>query len=172
MLARTEERIPHIPPDAVLRSGTVEVLVVDDDESLRHLLDRHLWHAGYDVRLAANVDTACGMIVENSPDIMIVDLEMRGSDPLDFVAAIRDDETIPFFPVIFLTARTDAASRARELGAICLLKPVRADKLLTTVALSTLIQRPLPRHAEPDPSLTAANEALFRFRLASQAHDL
>jgi len=172
MLASAEKQIPYMPPEVMLRSGTIDALVVHGDECARQLLNLQLWQAGYDVRLAATAAGARAMIVEAAPDVLIADADISGMGAFEFVAAVRADETIPFFPVIFLTTHLGAAARARELGAVCLLKPVLAGELLAAVALSTLIQRPHLEDARPDSSLAAANEALFRFRRVSPAHDL
>ncbi|HLX79249.1 MAG TPA: response regulator [Burkholderiales bacterium] len=146
-----------------------------DDEHLRQLLNLHLWRAGYDVRLAGNAVDASVLILEAAPDVMILDVNTQGMGGFDFLAGVRADRTVPFFPAVFLTEDKGAATsaRARGLGAACLLKPVQIDKLLTAIALSTLIQRPRSRRdARPDVSPAAATEALFRFRCVSRAHDL
>jgi DNA-binding response OmpR family regulator len=165
-----------MPPEAVLRSGTVDVLVLHDDECLRQLLNLHLWHAGYDVRLAGNAVDASALILEAAPDVMVLDVNTQGMDGFDFLAGVRADRTIPFFPAVFLTDEMGSATaaRARGLGATCLLKPVQGDKLLATIALSALIQRPQLRGdaARSDLSPAGATEALFRFRRVSRAHDL
>ncbi len=175
MLAYAEKRKPRVPLEAVLRSGTLDVLVVHEDECLRQLLNLHLWRAGYDVRLAGNAVGASVLILEAAPDVMVLDANARGMDGFDFLDGLRADRTIPFFPAVFLTEDMAAATatRARSLGAACLPKPVQGDELLATIALSTLIQRPQSqRDARPGTSLAAASEALFRFRQISRAHDL
>src|SRR5579862_2214391 len=58
------------------RSGTARVLVVDDDECLRELLNLHLWQAGYDVRLAEDAIEAGRMVLKAVPDLMIVDINL------------------------------------------------------------------------------------------------
>jgi CheY-like chemotaxis protein len=140
-----------MPPEAALRSRAIQVLVIDDDECLRELINLHLWRAGYDVRLAADAIEAGRLVLEAAPDVMIVDVNMPYMDGFEFVAAVRADETMPFIPVVFLTAESESAARARALGAACLVKPVQADKLLTAVALGALMQRPQPRVARADP---------------------
>ncbi|HEY8069134.1 MAG TPA: response regulator [Burkholderiales bacterium] len=126
------------------------ILVVDDDECLRELLNLHLWHAGYDVRLAEDAVEAGRIVLEAAPDLMIVDVNLPYMNGFEFVGAVRTDRMIPFFPVIFLTAQKSAVIRAREFGAVCLLKPVQADRLLAAVTSNMPNQRPRSRAAQPE----------------------
>ncbi len=128
---------------------------MDDDECLRELLNLHLWQAGYDVRLAEDAIEAGHMIFEATPDLMIVDINLPYMNGFEFVGAVRADRTIPFFPVVFLTAHKDAGVRAREFGAVCLLKPVQADKLLAMIASNVPDGRSQSWAAQPE--LSPAN---------------
>jgi len=142
MLACAEKRTPYLPPDANLLSRNVDILVVHNDAWLRHFLNVHLWRAGYHVRLARSAIDAGGLIAEAAPDVMVLDLDAQGMHCFEFLAGIRADRTIPFFPLVFLTADVNAARCVLELGAACVHKPVQPERLLATVALSTQMQRP------------------------------
>jgi len=111
-----------------------KILVVEDDESMRELLRMHLSAAGYDVRIAEDGIAAGYAVLQTTPDLIICDIEMPNMDGLQFVAALREDKSLPKIPVIFLTSHEEGDSRARELGACAFLtKPVLADWLLTEV---------------------------------------
>ncbi len=111
-----------------------KILVVEDDESMRELLRMHLSAAGYDVRIAEDGIAAGYAVLKTTPDLIICDIEMPNMDGLQFVAALREDKSLPKIPVIFLTSHEESDSRARELGACAFLtKPVLADWLLTEV---------------------------------------
>jgi len=142
MLACAERRKPTLPPEADLLSRNVDVLVVHDDAWLRKFLNSHLWRAGYRVRMARGAIDACGRIAEAAPDVMILDLDAPGMRCFEFLAAIRADRSIPFFPLVFLTSDWNAATSVHELGAACVHKPVQPESLLANVALSTLMRRP------------------------------
>jgi adenylate cyclase len=111
----------------------IHILIVDDDECIRELIDLYLHKAGYRITLAEDAIQAGQYLLQNTPDLMITDVDMPYLNGLKFVSAIRADRTIPFFPVIFLSARNDIAKRAWELGAACLSKPVLPDRLLDVV---------------------------------------
>jgi len=111
------------------------ILVVDDDESMRELIRIHLAAAGYEVQTAADAISAGYMVLASAPDLILTDVSMPYMDGFEFVAALRADPSVPPIPVIFLTSVEEGMERARELGAAgYLVKPVRADELLATVA--------------------------------------
>lgn len=112
-----------------------KILVMDDDECMRELLRLHLANAGYDVVLAEDAIEAGRLILKWQPDLLLADVEMPYMNGLEFVQAVKSDPVSSSLPVIFLTCKTDAEQRARELGAAAfLVKPLRADQLLATVA--------------------------------------
>jgi DNA-binding response OmpR family regulator len=112
-----------------------QILVVDDDESLRELVRRHLENAGYEVRTAEDGIAAGYAVLAQAPDMVICDVRMPYMSGLEFLAALRADSTLSRIPVIFLTYVEDAEERARLLGGSdFLLKPVRVDTLLAAVA--------------------------------------
>jgi CheY-like chemotaxis protein len=112
-----------------------QILVVDDDESLRELVRRHLENAGYEVRTAEDGIAAGHAVLAQVPDMVICDIRMPYMSGLEFLAVLRADNTLPRIPVIFLTHVEDAEERARLLGGSdFLLKPVRVDTLLAAVA--------------------------------------
>ena len=111
------------------------VLVVDDDASLRELLRLHLAAAGYQVEVAEDAIAAGYLVLRRPPDLIICDVNMPHLDGFEFIAAVKADKSLPDIPVIFLTSMEDADHRGRSVGAIgYLTKPVRADHLLGLVA--------------------------------------
>ena len=114
--------------------------MVEDEEVMRELLRLHLTSAGYQVELAQDAIGAGYAVLKNTPDLIICDVEMPHMNGLQFVAALRADDSLPSVPVIFLTSDVDSEGRGRELGASdYLAKPVRLEALLAAV------ERHLPR---------------------------
>jgi len=134
MLARAEKRQPPLPPEEIPQSRNVDVLVLHDDEPLRQFLDLHLRHAGYQVRLAGDSIGASELVFEAAPDVMVLDIDMPGVHCFEFLAQIRAEKSIPYFPVVYLTADAAAAAVAFQLGAGCVHKPIQPSKLLATLA--------------------------------------
>ena len=111
------------------------ILVVDDDASVRELMQLHLGAAGYEVEAAADGIAAGYAVLRKCPDLIICDVNMPHMDGFEFVAALKADTTIPSIPVIFLTTFEEGDHRGKELGVVgYLTKPIRADRLLEMVA--------------------------------------
>lgn len=114
-------------------SGTI--LVLEDEEIMRDLLRIHLTNAGYQVLVAEDAVVAGHLLMKGRPDLILTDIEMPFMDGLEFVQALKSDESVSAIPVIFLSSRADFEDRCKELGAVAFLKkPVLADSLLAAVA--------------------------------------
>jgi two-component system chemotaxis response regulator CheY len=111
-----------------------KILVVDDDEAMRALLQRHLTNAGYDVALAEDAVVAGRMILKSTPDLLIVDVDMPYLNGLEFVATLMADTSVPCVPIVFITAHEHFVQPAQAFDAPCLIKPFGASELLETVA--------------------------------------
>lgn len=110
------------------------ILVVDDDQSMRELLRIHLSNAGYDVSVAADGIEAGYAVLRNPPDLIITDVNMPNMNGYEFIEALKSEAALASIPVVFLTSMEDS-DRGRQLGAVgYITKPVRADRLLATVA--------------------------------------
>jgi two-component system response regulator ResD len=92
------------------------VLVVDDEPTLREVVVRYLERAGYHALEAGDGDEAENVLRNHTPDLVILDLMLPGTDGLELCRQIRADSALP---VIMLTARGEEADRivGLELGA-------------------------------------------------------
>ena len=73
---------------APIMSGPLhrKVLIVDDEQIMRDLLNIHLTHHGYDVLLAEDAVAAGYLVVREKPDVIICDVEMPYMNGYEFVA--------------------------------------------------------------------------------------
>src|SRR5258708_4563651 len=111
------------------------ILVVDDDQSIRELLQLHLRNAGYGVHAAEDAVQAGHLVLRQPPDLLISDVNMPPMDGFEFIAAVRADDSLPHIPVIFLTSEEEGEIPGTELGAVgYVATPIRADRLLDLVA--------------------------------------
>jgi two-component system response regulator PilR (NtrC family) len=78
------------------------VLVVDDERSMRELLDITLRQEGYDVTLADGGEAAIRALDETVFDLVVTDLRMRGVDGLAVLRAVK--ERAPETAVLMVTA--------------------------------------------------------------------
>ena len=110
------------------------IVVIDDDEMIRELVRLHLKNADYEVLLAEDAVAAGRLIVESSPALILIDVNMPYMNGYEFTSALKKDPATRDIPVVFITADEDVAQRSRQLGAVAYLaKPVRADRLLEVV---------------------------------------
>ena len=93
-----------------------KILVIDDEQSIRDLLDTLLRRKGYDVVLAESGQKGLEIFRRERPDVLVLDLKMPGMDGLTVLQQVHSLN--PTQPVIMLTgAGTPEAERqARALG--------------------------------------------------------
>jgi DNA-binding response OmpR family regulator len=77
------------------------ILTIDDEEPLLNLLQEFLEIEGHRVLQATTPREAKALVAEETPDLIITDLQLEKSDGLILVEELR--ETLPDIPVILLT---------------------------------------------------------------------
>lgn len=129
-------------------SGSPCVLVVDDAEELRNLLQIILEQDGYRVALAKDGIDALDKVAAQRPDLVMLDVEMPRMDGFETCRRLKADPAFADIPVIFLTSADDAQRIAVgfELGAVdYVTKPFSDVELLarvrTHVRLTQLVKR-------------------------------
>jgi CheY-like chemotaxis protein len=108
------------------RTETRRVLVVDDEQSIRLLCRVNLGASGIDVLEADDGETALELARREQPDLILLDVMMPGLDGWSVARELAEDERTRDIPVVFLTARAEAADRRRgaQLGGVgYLVKP-------------------------------------------------
>ena len=92
------------------------VLVVDDEAIVREVVVRYLEREGYRTLEAGDGDAARDALARTSPDLVVLDVMLPGTDGLELCRWIRSTSQLP---VIMLTARGEEADRivGLELGA-------------------------------------------------------
>ncbi len=111
------------------------ILIIDDDTSLRRVLEYNLREAGYGVAAAASGEEGLRLFTEAEPSLVISDMKMPGMDGMQVLKSIK--ERSPETPVIMITAfgSVDMAVEAMKAGAYdYITKPFNRDELRLTVA--------------------------------------
>jgi two-component system NtrC family sensor kinase len=113
-----------------------KILVIDDEESIRRLLDISLTHKGHEVTTAENGEKGIEAFKETKPSIVFTDLKMPGMDGLEVLKQIRQIE--PDARVIVITGHGDmrSAIKALQLEASDFI-----NKPITDEALEVAIKR-------------------------------
>ena len=96
-----------------------KVLLVDDDELALMLTAEALRGRGFDITEASSGEQALALLVEWTPDIMVLDAVMPGLDGFDTCRQLRESAGFENLPVLMLTGLDDDASinRAYQVGA-------------------------------------------------------
>ena len=109
----------------------MNVLLVEDDPSVRGAVERALRHAGHTLTVATDGLRALGQVTATPFDAVILDLGLPGLDGLEVCRRLRaQGDTVP---VLMLTARAAVAERVAGLDAGAddyLVKPFALDELL------------------------------------------
>ncbi|MFA7495854.1 MAG: nitrogen regulation protein NR(I) [Acidithiobacillus sp.] len=127
-----------------------QVWIIDDDPSIRWVLEKALAQAEIPSRSFVDADTALRALGRDQPDAIVTDLRMPGLDGLDFLREVQS--RWPKLPVIVITAHSDLdnAVAAFQSGAFEYLpKPFDMDEAVN------LVRRALGSHEEPSANNTA-----------------
>jgi len=111
------------------------ILVLDDDPSVRHMLEVMLQHDGHTVIAAGDVGSALAQCAVQLPDLMVVDLMLPVEDGEMFLREFRRRWRHTDVPVILLSASTARNEIARRLNVEATLpKPFFAEDLRELVS--------------------------------------
>ena len=114
----------------------VTILVIDDEEDIRELLCYNLKKEGYDVYSAENGEKGLALMVNNKPDLIILDVMMPGMDGIEVCEAIRRTDGFQKTLICFLTARNEDYSQIAGLDAGAddyVAKPVKPKVLVSRI---------------------------------------
>ncbi len=111
-----------------------KVLIIDDEESLLHVLKLNLEATGsYEVRTESKALRAIQVAQRFMPDIIFLDIVMPEMDGSEVANLMKEDKKIKHIPVVFLTATVTAeeVNRAGQMigGQLFIAKPVNTKQL-------------------------------------------
>lgn len=130
------------------------VLVVDDDRSMRWVLQKAIEQSGYSVLTESSGESALRCLESTQPSVLITDIRMTGMDGFELLNSVQ--KRWPDMPVIIITAHSDldSAVAAYQGGAFEYLpKPFDVDEAIE------LIRRAVNRH--PSSSVTDTPKGVF-----------
>ena len=110
-----------------------QVLVVEDYEDARTMVEMILEDAGYRVLLAADGVEGVTMARRHRPDAILMDIFMPGLDGIEATRRIKADPATASVPVIAYTAKPAFVRDGQELFAAVCAKPCPPDELLKVV---------------------------------------
>jgi two-component system OmpR family response regulator len=128
--------------------SAARLLLVDDEDNLRSMLEAALRHSGFDVHPVANGRDAIEAVPAVEPDLIVLDVMLPDLDGFDVCKRLR--QTGDRTPVLFLTARDATEDKVRGLtlgGDDYLVKPFALDELVARITA-------VLRRAGVDPTAT------------------
>jgi putative two-component system response regulator len=143
------------------------VLVVEDDQSVRILLERLLQRDGYRTATAKDGETALLAVGEHAPDLVLLDVGLPLLDGYEVTRRLREDSRMLTLPIILLTGRSSLEDVVAGLDAGAddfLAKPFRHEELLARIRSALRLRQALVR-------MDAAHAAVAALANAVEAKD-
>lgn len=133
----------------------MNILIIDDDDQIRISFQKLLTKEGYDVQSAASGEAGLILLIEQIPDVVILDIRLPGMNGLETLRRIHEIESR--LPVIIMTAfgTTDTAIEAIKNGAFdYILKPFEIPDMLAVIekalAASHFMRSPVDMNGTPE----------------------
>jgi len=112
------------------------ILIIEDDLTFLDLLRVHLSDAGHEVQIAEDAAIGLRAILDNPPDLLLLDLNVPYLHGFEMLKALRSDPLTRRMPVVIITGRDDedAYVQALRIGIDgYLTRPVQREMLIATV---------------------------------------
>jgi two-component system, cell cycle response regulator DivK len=113
------------------------ILVVEDNDMNRDMLSRRLSRKGFDVINAVDGQQGISLAVEESPDLILMDMSLPVMDGWEATRLLKAKEQTRDIPIIGLSAHAMSGDKEKALNAGCddyETKPVDFDKLLIKIS--------------------------------------
>ena len=126
-----------------------KILIVDDEDAIRQMIGLALSQAGYETAAAADAAQAQAQILQQTPDLILLDWMMPKVSGLEYARQLRREKLTAGIPIIMLTARTEEEDKVRGLDSGAddyITKPFSTRELLARI--KALLRRARPHAAE------------------------
>jgi two-component system, chemotaxis family, chemotaxis protein CheY len=112
------------------------ILIVDDSESIREVVNFTLEKEGYQVLIGVDGLDAQKHLTGDKIDLIITDLHMPVMDGIEFIKSVRGNQTYKMIPILFLTTESQNEKKleAKDAGATgWIIKPFVPAKLISAI---------------------------------------
>jgi len=119
-----------------IMTSTIHILAIDDDKISQKFIGKALSHDDFVMNYADNGEQGIEKALSNTPDIIILDVEMPGMNGYQVCEKLREIETTKDTPVVFLSSHSTLRERMQgyEVGADdFLVKPFERDDLIAKI---------------------------------------
>ena len=155
----------HTPP---------RILVVDDTPENLEIMTMRLQRHGYDIVTAVDGEDALDKVRAMQPDLVLLDIMMPKLDGIALTKRLKADTSLPFIPIVLLTAKADANDVVAGLdagGDDYLTKPVDHGPLVARVR-SMLRIKELHDEVQKKTQELAALNCTLEARVATQVEEI
>lgn len=149
----------------------MRILVVDDSKTIRQVVAECLKTMGHDVVYSENGQQCLDYVAHYDVDLILMDVEMPGLNGVEATKAIREFKKADWFPIIFLTSRSDDESFTNGIlagGDAYLAKPINPLRLQLTVIAMERIYVMRQKLQKTQQELEIANKELERLSFYDQ----
>ncbi|ETR68269.1 MAG: two-component system, unclassified family, sensor histidine kinase and response regulator [Candidatus Magnetoglobus multicellularis str. Araruama] len=125
------------------------ILIVDDKPETLSVLTEILIEHGYNIRTALNVDIALKSACQYTPDLILMDVRMPGTDGFEACKMLKRIKQLQHVPVIFLTGATDINAKIAAFqsgGVDYITKPFANDEVLARIKTHLIIKQERERY--------------------------
>jgi two-component system, cell cycle response regulator len=151
------------------------ILVVDDHPDNVEIINARLSSRGFTVETATNGQEALDQVLANPPHLILLDVMMPLMDGYEVARRIKQDEALPFIPIILVTARDSTADKVEGLDAGAddyLTKPINFPELEARVRSMLRIKRLQDELDQKNRELEVANKRLRRLSITDGLTEL
>jgi len=131
LVKQLKEQVAHSQLNIIGQASNI--LIVDDDDSIRSLLNQELGDAGYTIEEASNGKEALDKVRANRPDLIILDIMMPEMNGFDVAAVLKNDPNTMDIPIIVLSVVQDKARGFRIGVDRYLTKPIDTNLLFNEI---------------------------------------
>lgn len=113
--------------------GRINILIIDDEADMRHLVEMYLENSGFNCRLASSGIEAYKILEEVPVDLILLDIMMPGEDGFQVCSRIREKYEVP---IIFLSAKGEEWDKVKALqlgGDDYIVKPFSPGEMIARI---------------------------------------
>lgn len=152
---------------------TGNILIVEDEQAIRDMLVFALGRAGYQCDVCESAEEARNKLIENAPNLLLLDCMLPGQSGVDFLRWMRADPYFGDLPVIMLTALGEETDKIRGLDTGAddyITKPFSTKELLARIR--SLIRRTTPHLADVSLELNGLVLDPVSFRVSAEGNTI
>ena len=120
--------------DAQRQASPAAILIIDDEENMRHMLSKMLQRAGYEVETAADGQQGLTRLASDWFDFILCDIKMPNMDGMEFLKKFSQEQIHSTVIMMSAYGTIDLAVQAMQLGAYDFIsKPFKSDEVLLAI---------------------------------------